>query len=98
MLLNEAGTDTLLFLSFVLKQTKCFLGAQKIRKLLSSLWKSHLKRNLTKVQGKNKQASVDQQSRSGGRGARCQPSVANARRSLDSGFPCDTPPPNIVKI
>lgn len=41
-----------LFLSFVLKQTKCFLGAQKIRKLLSNRWKSHLKRNFTKVQEK----------------------------------------------
>lgn len=52
MLLNEAGTDTFLFLSFVVKQTKCFLDAQKIRKLLSNHWKSHLKRNLTKVQEK----------------------------------------------
>lgn len=42
----------------------------------------------------NKQASAEQQSKSEGSGARCQPSVATAKRSLDSGLPCD--PPNIV--
>lgn len=41
----------------------------------------------------NKQASAELQSRSEGSGARCQPSDANARHSLDSGLPCD--PPNI---